>query len=184
MMIDIVFVALLALAAFKGYQRGLIVSVCSVLGLVVGLVAAMKLSAVTAAYLKNSINTSAQWMPVIAFLVVFFIFLLLVRLAASFLEKTVKVAMLGWLNRLGGIVLFILLYTTIFSVILFYAGKINLITREAITASNTYSFIQPWGPWTINTIGDIIPIFKDMFKELEAFFQNISNKIPAPKSSY
>jgi membrane protein required for colicin V production len=183
MIIDLVLAVLLILAIVKGLQRGLIVSVFSVIGLVVGLVAAMKLSAVTASYLKGTVNVSAQWLPVIAFAVVFLVAVLLVRLGAKALEKTVQVAMLGWVNRLGGVALFIFLYTLIFSVALFYASKINFISAEAIQASKTYSYIQPLGPWAIDSIGAIIPLFKNLFKELEAFFISLSNKVPSPRAN-
>jgi membrane protein required for colicin V production len=180
MILDLVLAVLLIVAIFKGVQRGLIISVFSVIGLIVGLVAAMKLSAVAAAYLKGTVNVSARWLPIIAFIVVFLIAVLLVRLGAKALEKTVKIAMLGWLNRIGGIVLFVTLYTIIFSVALFYASKINLISPEAIQASKTYQYIQPWGPWAIDAIGSVIPIFKNLFKDLEDFFMSLSNKIPPP----
>lgn len=178
MIIDLVLGVLLVLAIIKGVQRGLIISVFSVLGLIVGLVAAMKLSAVAASYIKDSVNVSAKWLPIIAFVAVFLIAVLLVRLGAKALEKTVKIAMLGWLNRIGGVVLFVALYTLVFSVILFYASKINLISPQAIQASKTYHYIQPWGPWAIDSIGSIIPIFKNLFKQLEEFFLSVSNKIP------
>lgn len=180
MMLDLVLAVLLIIAIFKGVKRGLIISVFSVVGLIVGLVAAMKLSAVAAAYLKGTVNVSARWLPIIAFIVVFLIAVLLVRLGANALEKTVKIAMLGWLNRLGGIILFVTLYTLIFSVALFYGSKINLISAEAIQASKTYRYIQPWGPWAIDTIGSVIPIFKNLFRELEDFFAGLSKKIPPP----
>jgi membrane protein required for colicin V production len=179
MILDLVLAVLLIVAIFKGVQRGLIISVFSVIGLIVGLVAAMKLSAVAASYLNGTVNVSARWLPIIAFIVVFLIAVLLVRLGAKALEKTVKIAMLGWLNRVGGIALFVTLYTLIFSVALFYASKINLISPEAIQASKTYQYIQPWGPWAIDAIGSVIPIFKNLFKDLEDFFTGLSNKIPS-----
>lgn len=180
MIIDLVLGILLVLAIVKGVQRGLIISIFSVLGLIVGLVAAMKLSAVAASYLKTSINVSAQWLPIIAFVVVFLVAVLLVRLGAKALEKTVKIAMLGWLNRIGGVVLFVTLYSLVFSVALFYASKINLISAEAIQSSKTYNYISPWGPWAIDAIGSVIPVFKNLFKDLEEFFRSVSNKIPPP----
>ena len=86
-------------------------------------------------------------------------------------------ALLGWVNRLGGIIFYAVLYIIIFSVFLFYAEQVHLIKPETIKASQTYSFVQPWGPVVINNFGKIIPIFKDMFSDLETFFSSISNKM-------
>jgi membrane protein required for colicin V production len=177
MLIDLIYVALLVLAIFKGIRRGFIIAIFSVLAFIIGLAAAMKLSAVVAGMLHDSTNISAKWLPFISFLVVFFVVVLLVRLLAKAIEKSVEFALLGWVNRLLGIVLYIALYTTIFSILLFYAAQLNLIKPETILASRTYSFIQPWGPYAINGLGAVIPWFKDMFSELEHFFGSVSQKM-------
>ncbi len=177
MIIDIVFAVLLIMAAIKGYSRGLIVAVFSIIAFIVGLAAALKLSTVTANYLKESVNVNAQWLPVLSFAVVFFIVVLLVRWGANLVEKTFKVAMLGWINRLGGVALYAALYIILLSVFLFYAQKINLINADTVAASKTYSIIQPFAPKVIDGFGVILPWFKNMFGELEVFFGKIASNV-------
>ncbi len=177
MIIDIIFIILLVIAIFKGYSKGLIIAVFSVLALVIGLAAAIKLSVVTASRLKDAFHVAAKWLPVIAFAVVFLIVVLLVRLGAKALEKTVELAFLGWANKLAGILVYMVLYTLILSVLLFYAEKVNIIAPDTIASSKTYSFIKPLGPKTINLIGTVVPFFKDMFHQLEDFFAGLSDKI-------
>ena len=53
MIIDIIFVILIVLALLQGYRRGLIVAVFSLISIIVGLAAAIKLSAVVANYLGH-----------------------------------------------------------------------------------------------------------------------------------
>jgi len=180
MIIDILFAVILVLAIIKGYSRGLIIAVFSLVALVVGLAAAMKLSTLAAGWLKDTVNVSAKWLPVLAFVLVFVLAVLLVRLGAKALEKTVEWAMLGWVNRLGGIIFYVALYIVIFSVALFYADKAKLVSEKTIEASQTYGFIAPWGPKVINALGTVIPFFKDMFHELEVFFAGLQDKIPPP----
>ena len=85
--------------------------------------------------------------------------------------------MLGWANRLGGILLYAVIYVMIFSVLLFYANQVKVIKPDTIKASVTYSFIQPWGPKAINGFASAIPLFRDMFTQLEGFFSRIPEKI-------
>jgi membrane protein required for colicin V production len=177
MIIDIVFAILLVLAIIKGYQRGLIVGIFSFVALVVGLAAALKLSTVVAGYIGDSVNVSAEWLPLISFLVVFVIVVVLIRLGAKAIESAVEVVMLGWLNRLGGILLYIAMYTLVFSVLLFYAAKMELLQPETIEKSATYSWIQPLGPKVIGVIGQVLPWFKDLFAELTAFFDKVSQQV-------
>ncbi len=177
MILDIVVAIILILAIIKGYQRGLIVGVFSFVAIIIGLAAAIKLSAVVAGYIGRAVKVSDHWLPVISFAVVFLVVLLLVRLGAKAIQRTVEIGMLGWVNRIGGIIFYIIIYVTVFSIILFYADQMNLIKPETKRKSVTYSYIQPWGPKAINVFGNVIPIFKNMFGQLEEFFSGVSEKI-------
>jgi membrane protein required for colicin V production len=174
--IDIIFAIIIITALVKGYMNGFIVAIFSVIALMVGLAAAIKLSTVVAAYLKNSDSLSNKWLPVVSFILVFLAVMLLVRLGAAAIQKMMELVMLGWLNRLAGIILYSLLYTIIFSVVLFYLEKIHLLTQEAMSNSFTYQFIQPWGPKAIDSLGIVLPFFKNMFHELETFFAAVATK--------
>jgi membrane protein required for colicin V production len=177
MLIDLLFAVIIILAILKGYQRGLVVGLFSLVAVVIGLAAAIKLSAVAAVYIGTSVNIPGGWLPVISFIVVFLLVVLLIRLGANALEKIIEVALLGWVNKLGGIILYTVIYILIFSVLLFYAEQIKLLQPATIEQSVTYSFVQPWGPKAINGVGAIIPIFKDMFAELESFFEGVAKGV-------
>jgi membrane protein required for colicin V production len=177
MLIDIILVVLLVLAIIKGYQRGLIVGVFSLLAIVIGLAAAMKLSIVVAGYIGKAIKISDAWLPVISFAVVFILIVLLVRLGANMLQKTVEISMLGWVNRLGGILFYLAIFIIVYSIILFYAEQVKLIQPETIKDSVTYSYIQPWGPKVIDGFATVVPVFKDMFTDLQSFFDGVAQKI-------
>lgn len=174
MIIDILFVALLVLAFVNGYNKGFIIAVFSIIALIVGLAAAIKLSAIMAGYLKDSVNISAKWLPVVSFFIVFLLAVLLVRLGATAIQKTFELAMLGWINRIAGVILYIFLYTIILSVVIFYTQKAHLLSAQTIAESKTYEFLEPWGLRVIDGLGSVIPFFKGMFLELEAFFGRVA----------
>ncbi|MBC7830246.1 MAG: CvpA family protein [Chitinophagaceae bacterium] len=178
-MFDLIFLVVIVIAAIKGIQRGFIVAIFSIVAIVIGLAAAVKLSTVAADYLNDSVNISARWLPVISFILVFLLVVVLVRLGANLLQKTVEIAFLGWLNKLVGSILYVLLYTIVFSVLLFFANQLHLIQEETIRDSRVYAWVEPIGPYVIDGIGKILPFFKDMFQELKAFFENISTGLPA-----
>lgn len=170
MLIDIIFLILLLLAIFKGLQRGLIVAVFSMLAFMAGIAAAVKLSAVVAANLKESVHISSKWLPFLAYALVFIFVILLVRWIANLIKAAVSFALLAWVDKLGGVILYAFIYIVAYSVLLFYATNLRLFPKHVISSSIIYSFIEPWGPVVINAIGKIIPIFKNMFVELENFF--------------
>ena len=178
MVLDIIVAVILILAIIKGYRQGLIVALFSLIAFIIGIAAAIKLSVVAAGYIGKAVNVSNKWLPIISFAVVFLIVVFLVRLGAKFIQKTGELAMLGWANRVGGILLYVGLYILIFSVLLFYADQMNFIKPETKSESVTYSYIQPWGPKLMEGLGKIIPIFKGMFEDLEDFFDNVSKQLP------
>ncbi len=176
MTIDIIFCVLMLIAVFKGLQRGLIVAVFSVIACVVGLAAAIKLSAVAASHLKADMQIHSKWLPILSFILVFVAVVFIVRWIANLLQTAVGLAFMGWLNKLGGAILYAALFTAVYSVVLFYGSRSHIISSSVIASSYTYKFIAPWGPAVINEIGKIVPVFRDMFSELERFFANIAQK--------
>jgi membrane protein required for colicin V production len=176
MWIDIIVAVLLVLAIIKGYKKGLIFALFSIVAFIVGLAAALKLSAIVAGHLKGNSTASDRWLPFITFIAVFFVTVLLVRWGGRLIEKTFQLVLLGWLNRIGGMVLYALLYMIILGVFLFYAEKLQLLQPSDIRSSQTYTYFHSWGPGVIDGLGKIIPFFKDMFTELEKFFDGLSNK--------
>ena len=176
MLIDVIAFVLLLVAAFKGLRKGFIVAVFSFLAFFVGLAAALKLSAVTATYLGNTVSVSQRWLPFLAFLLVFLLVVLLVKLGAKLLQGLVQTMMLGWLNRLGGFLFYVLLYFFVYSILLFYATGLRLITPAAIESSTTYNWIEPWAPKLMKVLGTVIPFFKNTFAELLRFFDAAGKK--------
>jgi len=177
MIIDVFALLLVVLAIYKGYSKGFVIAIFSVIALVVGIAAAMKLSVVVANYLQEHASLSGKWLPVLSFLIVFVAVVLLVRLGASLIEKTLKLALMGWLNRIAGMLLYLFVYMLLLSVLLFYAQQIHLLGAETFQASKTWTYIRPLGPWAIEGLGKLIPWFRDMFAALQEFFANISRKV-------
>jgi membrane protein required for colicin V production len=177
MFIDIFFIALMFLAVSKGINNGLIRSLFSFIAFFVGLAAAIKLSVFLTNYLSANFNAHGKWLPFISFILIFASFVILFFYLGKFFEKTTEILMLGWLNKFGGVCLYMLLYGIMYSVILFYGKQMNLISVKYINKSIFYPYVEPLGPLLIDSLGKIIPLFKDLFLQLEQYFDEIPNKI-------
>ncbi|MBN8855344.1 MAG: colicin V production protein [Sphingobacteriales bacterium 50-39] len=177
MWIDVLFCILLLVAVFKGLRQGFIIAVVATLAFIIGLAAAMKLSAAVAIYLKGHTTLSGRWLPVVAFVLVFLAVVLLVRWLGRLMEAAVDLAMMGWFNKLAGVLLYAAINTIILSVLLFYAVQLRLISGNTLDSSITYPFIRPWGAVVIDGFGSLIPFFKGMFTELEDFFGDLNRSL-------
>lgn len=172
--IDLIIIFTAIIACFKGLKNGLIIALFSVIALIIGLAAALKLSVVVAERISSS---SSRLLPFISFLLVFLAAALLVSFVGRILNKSVQLAMLGWINRFAGMILYILIYLIILSILFFYTKQLSLFSEQRFEDSKLYPIIKDLGPWIINSIGKIIPLFKDMFDELQSFFSGIAQKI-------
>jgi len=177
MFLDIMVLALLVLALIKGLKQGLVVAALSFAAVFIGLAAALKLSTWVAGWLGNTVNIAATWLPFLAFIVIMMAVFIAVRILGAVLEQALELSMLGWANKLGGFILYALLYITVFSVIIFYAEKMQFLKPEAAAASNTYPYIHFWGPYSVDAVGKVVPFFKDMFTDLSNFFGGINKNI-------
>jgi len=143
MLIDILFLTAMIIAMYKGARNGLIIAVFSIIGWVLGLATAWKFSGVAAYYLKGFLHLSGRTLSIIGFVAVFVIVMIIVRLGAMLIQKTAELVMLGWLNRLGGIIFYVLLYALIFSAVIGFAEKVKVISEETISSSRVYPWIKP-----------------------------------------
>lgn len=174
MLIDSVTILLLLFATIKGWRSGLVIALFSVFSFVIGLAAALKLSVTVASKIGSEDN---RWLPFLSFLLIFILTAIVVKIVARIIQSGIEWAMMGWLNKLGGVLFYVLLYIFIISIFLFYGTAMGIIKQDDAHAAFTTTFIQPLGPAVIEMVGEIIPVFKGLFEHLEAFFTDLPGKI-------
>jgi membrane protein required for colicin V production len=177
MAIDIIFLAILVFAAIKGFKQGIIGALFSFAAFFIALAAALKLSAIVAEYLQESFDKPGPWWPFVAFLLVFLTVSGLISMAAKVLDKTLDMVMLGWVNSIGGFLIYAILYTLILSVAIFYFDQILHISEATKEQSKVYAYIEPWGQWSMDILGKLIPVFKDVFTDMQDFFEKVGDDI-------
>ena len=131
----------------------------------------MKLSGYVANGLVQTMSAGKVWLPFISFILVMLVVMLLIRMLAGFIQKTFEWAMLGWLNRLGGILLYAFLYLLFLSVAVFYLRQMHILNDNSAAASVSYPFLKEMGPVVIESLGRLIPVFRDLFDDLKAYFE-------------
>ena len=172
MIIDVFFIITMIFACIKGIQKGFLLSLFSFAGLFVGLVLSIKLSATVAVYLSNHTQIKATWLPFLSFVLLFGATILLFQLLGKILKKTTDVMLMGWLDKMGGACLFMILYGVLYSVFLYYASQLHFLETTTINASYSYKYLSPLAPDIMAFWGKIIPFFKDAFHDLNSFFES------------
>ncbi len=174
MFIDILVILAVALASMKGYKNGLIMALFNTASLIIGLAAAVKLSSVVGPKLAAELNIGNQYLPFISFALVFLVVVIIIRLVGNVLQKTLETVKIGFINRLAGIALYLFLYLAIASILVYYMNNMGFISEDLILQSATYPYLAPFGLVVMEWMGSVIPYFKDMFNELNIFFDGIA----------
>lgn len=105
--LDIVVIVILIISIFSGVKSGLIKSILSLAGVIIGVVLAGRYYATLANVLSFIPHEGAA--KIIAFAIILIAVMVIFGIIAALLTKVVSAIMLGWLNRLGGAVLGLIL---------------------------------------------------------------------------
>jgi len=122
---DIIFIIPLIWGAYKGYSKGFIIEIASLIALGLGVWGGVKFSSISADYLSQLFDISSKLMPLISFAVTFIAIVIAVFTIAKLLQKIVKMVALGFINRLAGLIFGCLKFALILSVVINLVGVIN-----------------------------------------------------------
>ncbi len=172
MFIDIMVLLAVVSALFKGYSKGLIMALFNTVSLIIGLAAAVKFSSVISPAVAEKTG-AGQYAPILSFALVFLVVIVVIRFAGKAIEKTVETVKIGFVNRVGGVILYLALYLSVASILVYYLEKMGLLSVNLVQQSSTYPYLAPWGPFILDGLGYLLPVFRDMFEQLNSFFDEL-----------
>ncbi len=183
-MLDILGILILVLSFFRGWRKGIVVALCSMLGIIIGMLAALKLSHAFAAWMLARGWVTSAWAQIIAYVLLFLGVLWLVRIVAKAVESALKLAMLGLINRLAGGLVYAFAGAFVWSSLLWIGSRVYLISPETIAGSRTYDWFAPLAPFVFAHIGAVLPFAKDVFADLSRFFDRVNQHLPGHVGAY
>lgn len=124
-LLDIFIIVPLVWFAYKGLIRGLVLELASLVGLVLGIWAAIHFSHHTEQFLVDSFHANGQYLPVIAFILTFLAVLLVIFIIGKIIEKLIDLVALSFINKLLGLVFGLLKGSLLVSVALFVINSFD-----------------------------------------------------------
>lgn len=176
MFLDILLLIVVAWGFITGYRRGIIHSLFFLAGIGVGLLMAIKFSALAGTHLSEWLAVDPTYLPIISFALVFLLTLGGVILLANALEGLLKFAQLNLFNKLAGAAVWITIGVFVLSTAFWYLHQYDLLGAEQIETSQTYTYVAAVSPFVLEQIGALVPLFRDLYTELESMIQGS----PAP----
>ena len=102
--IDIIIVCCFLPALYFGIKNGLVRQLVAVAVIYFGITLSLRFSAPVADWIIEHVNMNEFWAKTVSFILVFFVVSLVLGLLGKLIEKILQISLLGWLNKLLGIV--------------------------------------------------------------------------------
>jgi membrane protein required for colicin V production len=148
--IDIVFAIPLLWGLYRGFTKGFIIMIASLLSLFLGVYCAIRFSNFIGNYINGMLASPKDYIPLVAFCITFLAVVALVYLLGKFVEEALSFAMLEWLNKLLGAIIGIFKWAILMSITLFIfntmKGDEGIISKETREKSYLYGPIQKLFP--------------------------------------
>lgn len=151
--LDIVFLVPLAWFAYKGFQKGFIIELCSLIALVLGIYFAINFSNYASDLLVNNFDIGEKYLSITAFVITFIAVIAGVFFIGKVLEKFIDVLMLGFINQIVGAAFSILKAAFLISIIIWIINSFDftnsIIKSEQKDNSFLYEKIEMLAPTII-----------------------------------
>lgn len=157
--LDAIILIALIPAIIQGIRKGFISQAISIISIVVGIWASARFASIVTAWVSQYITASEQVLKIVAFaLILVFVFLVL-GLLGKLLESVLKLVMLGWVNRLLGVVFSLMKAFLIIGLIIIAFNSLNssfgIVKPEVISDSVLYGPLK-------NLADAVFPYIKNM----------------------
>jgi membrane protein required for colicin V production len=133
--VDIIILIVLAIGLFKGFGNGFVRGLFGLAAVVLGIMFAAGNYEQVAEVLLSRLAISEQWQSILAFLIIFVVTLILVNVVGKIISKALKLSALGWLDRLVGGVLGLIMSCLFIGMILMLLVMAGLHTNPGVARS-------------------------------------------------
>jgi membrane protein required for colicin V production len=145
----------LAYSFYKGFSKGFVIVLASLVALILGVIGAIYFSDYAAEMLKSKTEIDEQYISITAFSITFMGIIFGVHLIAKIVNQAVKMVMLGPLNKVMGGVFSVLKTVVLLSVAFylfdFFNTQIKMVDKKTLKESVAYTSIR-------NITEEVIPL--------------------------
>lgn len=144
--LDIIILICLIPAIIQGLRKGFISQVISIVSLIFGVWASARFATIVSEWIAQYITASEQVLKVVAFALIMVVTFIILAAAGKLLEATIKLVMLGWVNRLLGLTFSLLKCCLILGLIILAFNSLNntfgFVKQEYLDESVLYPFLK------------------------------------------
>jgi len=101
-LLDFIILIPIVWLCIRGFQKGLIIELASLIGIILGIIAAYYFAGNVQNLIKDHFSFSEHTTRIIAYIAIFLAVMIIVYLIGKMLEGLIDIVAMGWLNKLLG----------------------------------------------------------------------------------
>lgn len=173
--LDIILLGIILFGAYKGYRKGFLLEVISIIAFFLAIVGGFKLLHLGVQFLDDHFQISGELLPYISFILIFIVIILLVNLLGKALKKIIDLTLLGSIDNLAGALLSMLKWAFGVSVILWLSNSFGIDPPEKWTVNSVlYPHVLRFAPLMVEYFSVIMPFAQDLFEIIKDTLQGDS----------
>lgn len=176
MILDIIVAIVLAFGFYTGYNRGLIRTIFDTASLLVGIIAALKLSPIAINLVDSVLSTKPAISFIIGIVLTFVVVMIVVRFIGKKLEDLFKAINLNFVNQLAGGVIQSLFFALLISLGLYLLDNLKLLQESTKEESMSYSMLEPLPRKSQAVFTKLKPMFQGFWDKTVETMDEIKEK--------
>lgn len=160
--LDIIILLCFIPALIQGIRQGFISQATSIVAIIAGVWMSFKFANTVSDWISGWFDGSEQYAKIIAFAVILIVVIIGLNLLGKMLEQIVKVILLGWLDKLLGVIFAFAKCWLIIGVIILLFSSLNdifsLVPEEKLAESMLYAPLK-------STIDTVFPYLRDLVQK-------------------
>ena len=157
--LDIILLICFIPAIFQGLRKGFIAQAVSIISIIAGIWASARFANIISEWVASYITASEQVLKVVAFALILVVVFLVLAAFGKMLEGMFKLVMLGWLNKLLGLIFALLKAAIITGLLIMAFSSLNatfdIVKPEVLGQSVLYTPLK-------DIANDVFPYLRDI----------------------
>ncbi|KUG06262.1 CvpA family protein [Solirubrum puertoriconensis] len=168
---DLLLLVPLAVGAVKGFRRGIVLEVASLVAFVLGVLGGLKLLGAAIPLVRHYVGEAFGMLPLVSFLLVFAIIAWGVHMAGGLLKSVVHLTPLGVLDNLVGGAAGALKWILGLSLLLYGTGLAGLPIAQPLTQDSVLlPVVAEATPLALQVVGVVLPFATELLSTLRNVF--------------
>lgn len=186
MILDAICLIFLAYGFWVGYSKGIISTVLNLTSYIFGILAAMKFGPIMGEMLGDIFSSTAgAWkggLFILGTIVTFFLTLVLFRILARGLTGILESVNINFINQILGGILSGAFFLVLFSALVSFGNRAQIVSAEARDQSITYPIIEPLPTFVWNRGKALLPVFQDFYDKAAVAMDHLRDTVDKDES--